>query len=413
MSKTAEVSQDLKITGLTGKILTVPNEWVQANQDKGRFRIGCKRIFGLYPKILKEQMHKARLEKLWNPGHKKQLAKITNEIEAFEASKAGETVTGKDKLVKDNLDAGLDLLMQMDKKMQSNNGLTSSQSGIEADVGPTFDILSFFDGQHWQVIIDNTESGQLEHALKLRPFSIAQEHASLTKEDNLNVSVNVHDDGNVVEIVSICSSHGTHVASIAAANFPDNPDKNGLAPGAQVIAVTIGDGRLGSMETGSALIRAMAFVMQRKEQGLPIDIINMSYGEHSQWSSHGKIGEMISEVVNKYGIVWAVSAGNAGPALCTIGTPPDVATNTMIGVGAYVSPDMMMAMYSAREKLPGNTYTWTSRGPSIDGDRGVTICAPGGAITSVPKVSFIFNKMFNIGHFLATFNLCSLTLSHS
>ena len=67
---------------------------------------------------------------------------------------------------------------------------------------------------------------------------------TLTKEDCLNVSVNIHNNGNIVEIVGLCSSHGTHVASIAAANFPENPDKNGLAPGAQLISVTIGDGRL-------------------------------------------------------------------------------------------------------------------------------------------------------------------------
>ena len=85
-------------------------------------------------------------------------------------------------------------------------------------------------------------------------LAYAQDYASLTKIDNLNVSVNIWDDGDVVEIVSICSSHGTHVASISAAHFPDEPEKNGLAPGAQIISVTIGDGRLGSMETGIILI---------------------------------------------------------------------------------------------------------------------------------------------------------------
>ena len=385
MSKTAQVSEG-QLKGHTGKTLKVPAAWIQENTEGNTFRIGSKRIFGLYPSYLRDQIHKQRLDKLWNPGQKKCLAKVTNDVEAFEASKSGETVQGKDKLSKDNLDAGLDLLMQMDKKIQASE---------TADVGPTFDLISYHNGTDWNIIIDNTDDGDLEKALKLRPFTVAQEYGKLTDMDNLNVSVNVHDNGQVVELVSICSSHGTHVASIAAANFPDEPNKNGLAPGAQIISVTIGDGRLGSMESGTALIRAMTFLMQRKEAGLPIDVINMSYGEHSQWSNAGKIGEMIGDIVNKYGIVWAVSAGNAGPALCTVGTPPDVFTNTMIGVGAYVSPEMMMSMYSAREKLPGTCYTWTSRGPTIDGDRGVTICAPGGAITSVPKFTNQGSQLMN------------------
>ena len=31
---------------------------------------------------------------------------------------------------------------------------------------------------------------------------------------------------------------------------------------------------------------------------------------------------MMSEVVNRCGVTWVASAGNDGPALCTVGTPP-------------------------------------------------------------------------------------------
>ena len=99
-------------------------------------------------------------------------------------------------------------------------------------------------------------------------------------------SVNIWDNCNLLEIVSMPSSHGTHVASIAAANFPDNPDRNGCAPGAQIVSVSIGDGRLGSMETGKALCRAMSHVMRAEHY--KVDLINMSYGEHANWSSHGE-----------------------------------------------------------------------------------------------------------------------------
>jgi len=52
------------------------------------------------------------------------------------------------------------------------------------------------------------------------------------------------------------------------------------------------------METGTAIIRACIYIMQRQENpDLPnIDVINMSYGEQSHWSTSGRVGQLMSEV---------------------------------------------------------------------------------------------------------------------
>uniref|UniRef100_A0A182IWH8 Tripeptidyl-peptidase 2 n=1 Tax=Anopheles atroparvus TaxID=41427 RepID=A0A182IWH8_ANOAO len=378
-SKTVTAAEDGTIQGLSGRKLHLSSTMKAKNVAGAEYRVGLKSMHDLCPSRIRERIVNDLKVKTWDDHHKRALSEAARELGEFEAKNPSVNLTGKDKLTKENLDCTLEFLNVCEKKF--------------VDLKTSYDCVLFATSDGWMAVIDNTEKGDLENAVHVLEYT--RSHQMVNLDDYLSVSINVHDEGNVLEIVGMCSSHGTHVASIASGYHPENPELNGVAPAARIVSLTIGDGRLDSMETGTALVRAIIKVMELCEAGRKIDVINMSYGEHGHWSNSGRIGELMSELVNKYGVVWVASAGNHGPALCTIGTPPDISQPSCVGVGAYVSPEMMEAEYALHQKLPGNVYTWTSRDPCIDGGFGVTVCAPGAAIASVPQFTMSKAQLMN------------------
>lgn len=56
---------------------------------------------------------------------------------------------------------------------------------------------------------------------------------------------------------------------------------------------------------------------------------------------------------------------------------------------------MMDSMYGTLEKIPETMYPFSSRGPAVNGSRGVCVSAPGGAFTSVPRFTLKGKQLMN------------------
>ena len=93
--------------------------------------------------------------------------------------------------------AQIDVLSSLEKKYE--------------DMGPVYDCVVFkaTDGL-WRVCLCGAEDN-LQDVKLLTPFKDGNEYATFSSDDMLNYTVNVHDNGNLLEVVANTGSHGTHV----------------------------------------------------------------------------------------------------------------------------------------------------------------------------------------------------------
>ncbi|XP_031094573.1 tripeptidyl-peptidase 2 isoform X2 [Ipomoea triloba] len=365
-STVVKADADGCIQGASGASLIVNSAW---NNPSGEWHVGCKLVFELFTDDLTSRVKKERKKK-WDEKNQEAITEAVKQLDEFD-KKHAKCEDANLKRVREDLQNKVDLLRK--------------QTDSYDDKGPVIDAVVWHDGEVWRAALDTQslqdepECGKLADFLPLTNYRIERKHGVFSKLDACTFVLNVYNEGNILSIVTDSSPHATHVAGIAAAYHPKEPLLNGIAPGAQLISCKIGDSRLGSMETGTGLTRALIAAVEHK-----CDLINMSYGEATLLPDYGRFVDLVDEVVNKHRIIFVSSAGNNGPALTTVGAPGGT-TSSIIGIGAYVSPAMAAATHLLVEPpSEGLEYTWSSRGPTADGDVGVSISAAGGAVAPVP-----------------------------
>ena len=389
-STVVRLEGDGTLKGLYGAVLRPNPLWVASNPS-GAWHVGARPAFGLMPGPLVQRLREARRQDLEEAvrGH---VQGAVNGVAAWRAShgdgQGTQGLSGREKRAKEELEARVEVLEALGKAQ---------------DVGPMVHCVVWHDGENWLGALDTSALGEgdgvaLADAEALPSFRVGRRFATLGRKSQMNYALNVYEDGKVLSIVTDSGSHGTHVAGIAAGFHPGEGRGwlSGVAPGAEIVSLKIGDSRLGGMETGTAVIRALAAA-----RGTKCDLINMSFGEACSLPNQGRFVELATRLVHKHGIVFLASAGNDGPALSTVGAPGGT-SSALISVGAHVTPPMMEAAHSVRADDEGGAphaeglqYTWSSRGPAADGYLGVTVSAPGGAIACVPQWTLARSQLMN------------------
>ncbi|KAG8652896.1 tripeptidyl-peptidase 2 isoform X2 [Manihot esculenta] len=365
-SKVVKADADGCIRGASGAALVVNSSW---KNPSGEWHVGYKLVYELFTDSLTSRLKEERKKK-WDEKSQEEIAKAVKQLDEFNQKHSNPDDANLKKLRED---------------LQNRIDILRKQADNYDDKGPVIDAVVWHDGELWRAALDTQslesepDRGKLANFTPLTNYRTERKYGVFSKLDACSFVLNIYDEGNVLSIVTDSSLHGTHVAGIATAFHPKEPLLNGVAPGAQLISCKIGDSRLGSMETGTGLTRALIAAVEHK-----CDLINMSYGEPTLLPDYGRFVDLVNEVVNKHRLIFVSSAGNSGPALSTVGAPGGT-TSSIIGVGAYVSPAMAAGAHCVVEPpSEGLEYTWSSRGPTADGDLGVCVSAPGGAVAPVP-----------------------------
>ncbi len=241
--------------------------------------------------------------------------------------------------------------------------------------------------KRWVAWVDTDADGHVDDEPMQEEFSLHQKHfffkgqAGQRSGQTMAVAIHFVPQRKELELHFADGAHGTHVAGIAAGfELFGKRGFNGIAPGAQIISLKIGNNTLsGGSTTTESMKRALEFAGNySREHEIPV-IVNMSYGIGSEKEGETDIDRITDSILQRFPLLSvATSAGNSGPGLSTVGTP--AGADLVFSAGALLTKANASSLYSAR--IPAEAiFYFSSRGGELGKPDGL---APGCAASAVP-----------------------------
>ncbi len=278
----------------------------------------------------------------------------------------------------------------LDEKRFKNSKIQDvNNNGREDDL---FGVLVFEtvsgDSIHWYAYVDTDGDCHLEDEKAIRDYLINFDSFQLRGGNPdfdrrlMTFAINIFPYEMKVSFHFDDNGHGTHVAGIASGYQINNqPNFSGIAPGAHLISLKIGNGKYegGATVTGS-LRRALNFIEDYCQTHAITGVVNISYGIGSVREGESDADYVVNNLISyNPELFTSVSNGNQGPGISTTGSP--AAADMAFSVGAYLPKAVANTCYGA--KLNKNMiYYFSSRGGDLNKPDAI---APGSASSTVPR----------------------------
>ena len=253
-------------------------------------------------------------------------------------------------------------------------------NGTNTDVFPVV-VVRATDG--WVAFIDSNLNGTFEDEMALHDYREGRQTIALgTKPVTLAANFSEDNGAPVLDLTGDTGGHGSHVAGIAAGHDIYNvAGFDGVAPGAQILALKIANNARGGISVNGAMIRAMKYAASyAAARGLPL-VLTMSFGVGNEHAGPVVIDSLVNEFLRTHpDVVFTISAGNDGPGLSTLSYPGSA--DLVLAVGSLLPGAFAKPTVPGEIPSPDVLGDWSSRGGTIGKPDIVT---PGAAYSTVPR----------------------------
>ncbi|MGH7530428.1 MAG: S8 family serine peptidase, partial [Gemmatimonadales bacterium] len=197
----------------------------------------------------------------------------------------------------------------------------------------------------WAAFLDSDLDGTFEDETPLHDYRQGRETIALGRQP-LTLAANFSESAEgapVLDLFFDTSGHGTHVAGIAAGHAMFNlRGFDGVAPGAQLLALKIANNARGGVSVHGSMLRAMDYAARfAAQRNLPL-VLNLSFGVGNEHEGRAVIDSIVDAFLRAHpDVVFAISAGNDGPGLSTVGFPGSADLALSVGAtypGAFAQP---------------------------------------------------------------------------